>query len=68
VGEKCVLVPYLKRHVEHYNKWMQSPELLEMTASEPLTIEEEYEMQRSWREDENSRISTGFVCCLPMIR
>ncbi|KAK3841850.1 MAG: N-acetyltransferase 9-like protein [Linnemannia gamsii] len=53
VGQKCVLVPYLKRHVEHYNKWMQSPELLEMTASEPLTIEEEYEMQESWRVDEN---------------
>ncbi|KAK3827802.1 MAG: N-acetyltransferase 9 [Benniella sp.] len=53
VGEKCVLVPYLKRHVEQYNKWMQSPELLELTASEPLTLEQEYEMQRSWREDEN---------------
>ncbi|KAK3837868.1 MAG: GNAT domain-containing protein [Linnemannia elongata] len=57
VGQKCVLVPYLKRHVEHYNKWMQSPELLgklkNMTASEPLTIEEEYEMQESWRVDEN---------------
>ncbi|GJJ76036.1 hypothetical protein EMPS_08395 [Entomortierella parvispora] len=53
VGHKCVLVPYLKSHVEHYNKWMQSPELLEMTASEPLTLEEEYEMQESWRVDEN---------------
>ncbi|KAF9949151.1 N-acetyltransferase 9 [Mortierella alpina] len=53
VGDKCVLVPYLKRHVDHYNKWMQSPELLEMTASEPLTLEEEYEMQESWRVDEN---------------
>ncbi|OAQ31858.1 acyl-CoA N-acyltransferase, partial [Linnemannia elongata AG-77] len=57
VGQKCILVPYLKRHVEHYNKWMQSPELLgkleNMTASEPLTIEEEYEMQESWRVDEN---------------
>ncbi|KAI8358273.1 N-acetyltransferase 9-like protein [Mortierella sp. GBAus27b] len=53
VGEKCVLVPYLKSHVEQYNKWMQSPELLELTASEPLTLEEEYEMQRSWRVDEN---------------
>ena len=25
---------------------MQSPELLQLTASEPLTLEEEYEMQR----------------------
>ncbi|KAF9379828.1 N-acetyltransferase 9 [Podila verticillata] len=52
VGEKCLLVPYLKRHVDHYNKWMQSPELLEMTASEPLTLTEEYEMQESWHLDE----------------
>jgi hypothetical protein len=32
---------------------MQSAELLEQTASEPLSIEEEYEMQRKWREDED---------------
>jgi hypothetical protein len=25
---------------------MKSPELLELTASEPLSLEEEYEMQR----------------------
>jgi len=30
---------------------MKSPELLEATASEPLSLEEEYEMQReSWLE------------------
>jgi hypothetical protein len=30
---------------------MQSEELLSLTASEPLTLDEEYAMQRSWRED-----------------
>ncbi|KAF9352009.1 N-acetyltransferase 9 [Mortierella sp. AD094] len=35
---------------------MQSPELLEMTASEPLTLKEEYEMQESWRIDENKMV------------
>ncbi|KAG0257102.1 N-acetyltransferase 9 [Actinomortierella ambigua] len=35
---------------------MQSPELLELTASEPLTLEEEYEMQRSWHVDENTMV------------
>jgi hypothetical protein len=33
---------------------MKSPFLQEMTASEPLTLEEEYEMQTSWHEDEES--------------
>ena len=31
---------------------MKSPFLLEMTGSEPLTLEEEVEMQQSWRDDE----------------
>lgn len=26
-GEKVLLVPYKKEHVEQYNKWMQDPEL-----------------------------------------
>lgn len=34
-----------------YHVWMQDPQLLLMTASEPLTIEEEYAMQRSWKDD-----------------
>jgi DNA-binding transcriptional MocR family regulator len=29
-----------------YHEWMKSPELLELTASEPLTFDEEMEMQR----------------------
>lgn len=33
---------------------MQSPELLEQTASERLTLDQEYEMQQSWFHDENS--------------
>ena len=34
---------------------MQDPVLLEQTASEPLTLEQEYEMQVSWTEDKNSK-------------
>lgn len=45
VGNRVFLVPYKKAHVAKYHDWMKSPELLETTASEPLSIEEEYEMQ-----------------------
>lgn len=34
---------------------MSSPELQELTASEPLTLDAEYEMQASWRQDEDSK-------------
>jgi len=51
VGEKVVLVPYQKIHVEKYHEWMKSAELQELTGSEPLSLEEEYDMQVSWRDD-----------------
>ena len=31
------------------------PYLIEMTASEPLTLEEEYDMQQQWRDDPYSK-------------
>lgn len=46
-----VLVPYVEKHVRHYHKWMQSAELLEQTASEPLTLAEEFSNMKSWRSD-----------------
>ncbi|EGN98983.1 hypothetical protein SERLA73DRAFT_181748 [Serpula lacrymans var. lacrymans S7.3] len=51
VGRKVVLVPYSRKHVEMYHKWMTDPVLQALTASEPLTLEEEYAMQNKWRED-----------------
>lgn len=50
-GKNVVLVPYNPEHVPRYHQWMASPDLQKLTASEPLTLEEEYDMQSSWRED-----------------
>jgi RimJ/RimL family protein N-acetyltransferase len=50
-GQVAILVPYRKRFVAKYHEWMQSPALLEATASEPLSLDEEYEMQRTWHVD-----------------
>ncbi|KAI8983174.1 acyl-CoA N-acyltransferase [Trametes punicea] len=53
VHPDVVLVPYRTEHVAKYHEWMTSAELRELTASEPLTLEEEYEMQRKWQMDED---------------
>nr|XP_019960782.1 PREDICTED: N-acetyltransferase 9 isoform X1 [Paralichthys olivaceus] len=39
---------------------MKSPELQQLTASEPLTLEQEHAMQRSWREDDDSEEASVF--------
>ncbi|EMC91327.1 hypothetical protein BAUCODRAFT_41791, partial [Baudoinia panamericana UAMH 10762] len=60
---KCLLVPYSVHHVSTYHEWMQDPELQEITASEPLTLDEEYGMQRTWHDD---RDKLTFIICLPL--
>jgi RimJ/RimL family protein N-acetyltransferase len=52
-GDLVVLVPYRKEHVEQYHVWMQDPDLQEATASEPLTLDEEYQMQETWAMNED---------------
>ncbi|WWD22860.1 hypothetical protein CI109_107355 [Kwoniella shandongensis] len=52
-GDRVILVPYRAEHVPTYHEWMKSPELLELTASEPLSYEEELDMQRKWHLDED---------------
>mmetsp|Transcript_21744 Transcript_21744/g.45924 ORF Transcript_21744/g.45924 Transcript_21744/m.45924 type:complete len:286 (-) Transcript_21744:1788-2645(-) len=51
-GKNCMFVPYRPEHLPNYHEWMQDSYLLEATASEPLTMDQEIEMQREWRDDE----------------
>ena len=53
VSSKVILVPYRPEHVPKYHEWMKDPHLLEATGSEPLSYEEECEMQESWRDDDS---------------
>ena len=51
LGSKVILVPYRAEHVTKYHDWMKQPDLLELTGSEPLTLDQEYDMQKTWRDD-----------------
>uniref|UniRef100_A0A915CB27 N-acetyltransferase domain-containing protein n=1 Tax=Parascaris univalens TaxID=6257 RepID=A0A915CB27_PARUN len=53
IGKQVILVPYEACHVNKYHRWMEDAELRQQTASDRLTLEREYEMQRSWREDDD---------------
>lgn len=54
-GKKVILVPYKHEHVALYHEWMKNTLLQELTASEPLSIEEEYQMQQNWCQDSDSK-------------
>lgn len=49
--KKLLFAPYLKAFIPIYHKWMQDPDTLFLTGSEPLTLEEEFANQRSWLMD-----------------
>lgn len=51
ITNKLVFVPYEASHVPTYSEWMSSESLREATASERLSLPEEYAMQKSWRGD-----------------
>merc|ERR1712000_633866 len=58
--EKVLLVPYSAHHVPKYHEWMKDPEIQLATASEPLTLDQEYAMQQSWRADADK---LTFIIC-----
>ena len=50
----CRLVHYTRELVPVYHSWFeQYPQLLQLTASEPLTLQEELDNQQSWILDKN---------------
>jgi RimJ/RimL family protein N-acetyltransferase len=52
-GQLVSLVPYMKEHVPVYHEWMKDEYLQHETCSEPLTLEEEYQMQQTWMNDQD---------------
>ncbi|KAI2621560.1 acetyltransferase domain-containing protein [Xylaria nigripes] len=62
---RVLLVPYDPHHVERYHEWMQNVALREATASDLLSLDEEYENQQSWR---TSHDKLTFIVCQPAIK
>ncbi|GMY09705.1 N-acetyltransferase 9-like protein isoform X2 [Fagus crenata] len=54
-GKKVIMVPYMEAHVPKYHEWMLDPALLQATASEPLTLDQEFQMQLTWTQDPNKQ-------------
>ncbi|CAG8983373.1 hypothetical protein HYALB_00000540 [Hymenoscyphus albidus] len=60
---RILLVPYEASHVTTYHEWMQDEKIQEYTASEPLSLPEEYAMQANWR---TSHDKLTFIACQPL--
>ncbi|KAL7795343.1 tRNA synthetases class I (M) domain-containing protein [Trichoderma ceciliae] len=50
-------------HVLTYHGWMEDPAIQEATASEPMTLAEEYDNQQSWR---TCHDKLTFIVCEPL--
>lgn len=48
MGDKVELVPYEDVHVLMYHQWLEDAHIQEMTATEPVTLDEEYQLQKEW--------------------
>jgi len=50
-SKNLLFAPYLKPFIPTYHLWMQDPDTLFLTGSEPLSLEEELTNQKSWLTD-----------------
>jgi RimJ/RimL family protein N-acetyltransferase len=57
-----LLVPYDRRHVPVYHDWMEDEDVRAATASDRLSLEEEYDNQESWRAAADK---LTFIVCQP---
>ena len=55
ISDTLILVPYLPHHVPKYHGWISNAEILQQTATEYATLEQEYEMQIKWATDHDKR-------------
>lgn len=42
------LIPYEDVHVLMYHQWLQDAHIQEMTATDPVSLDEEYKLQKEW--------------------
>ncbi|KAM1503413.1 hypothetical protein ACFX15_027817 [Malus domestica] len=61
-GLRVILVPYMNEHVPKFHEWMKDQALLQATGSEPLTLDQEYQMQLTWTQDPNSTLFLSLTC------
>eukprot|EP01129_Flabellula_baltica_P007551 TRINITY_DN2954_c0_g1_i3.p2 TRINITY_DN2954_c0_g1~~TRINITY_DN2954_c0_g1_i3.p2 ORF type:complete len:185 (+),score=39.53 TRINITY_DN2954_c0_g1_i3:852-1406(+) len=50
------LVPYKPHHVEQYNTWLTDSAIQELTGTEPVSLEEEYQSQKDWESAQDRNI------------
>ncbi|KAM1064093.1 hypothetical protein ACFX2A_028775 [Malus domestica] len=61
-GGRVILVLYKNEHVPKYHEWMKDPALLQATSSEPLTLDQECQMQLTWTQDPNNTLFLSLTC------
>lgn len=46
LGQSVDLIPYTKEYVPLFHEWLQDPEMQQLVATEPISLEADYDFQR----------------------